>query len=154
MLLYHFKVTAIKKNLQNQFVLNHFLFGLQGTGKTSTIIEIILQVYTHLKNATILVATQSNHAANVVASRLIGTSSLVAKDVLRMVSNTVLDRKTLPKDLHRVSASVTNTNLEGDDLLECDDLSIDIKRNIPFVHLKKYKIIIGTCVGLGVLFGR
>lgn len=126
----------------------------QGTGKTSTIIEIILQVYTHLPDCKILVATQSNHAANVVASRLISTNPNVSSDMLRLVSNAVLDRKSLPEDLHKVSASVMNTNLDFDDLLEFDDFPKDIKRNVTFDHLKKFKIIIGTCVGLGILFGR
>ncbi|XP_055322339.1 probable RNA helicase armi [Sitodiplosis mosellana] len=129
------------------------VFGPPGTGKTSTIIEIILQTRQHVKDCVILVATQSNHAANVVASRLISADPTVSSDMLRLVSNAVLDRKTLPRDLHKVSASVMNTNLDCDDLLEFDDLPADIKRNISLEHLRKFKIIIGTCVGLGVLFG-
>lgn len=100
-----------------------------------------------------MVATQSNHAANVVASRLISVYPEVSQDMLRLVSNAVLDRKNLPKELHRVSASVMNANMDEENIFE-DDVHIDVKRNCQLDYLKKFKIIIGTCVGLGVLFGR
>ncbi|XP_031633403.1 probable RNA helicase armi [Contarinia nasturtii] len=130
------------------------VYGPPGTGKTSTLIEIILQVYTHLTDCKILVATQSNNAANLVASRLIAQHPETATNMLRLVSNAVLDRKILPKDLYKVSASVMNANIEEDNTHDdYDDIPADIRRNCNLEYLKKFKIIVGTCVGLGVMFG-
>ncbi|XP_031619254.1 probable RNA helicase armi [Contarinia nasturtii] len=130
------------------------VYGPPGTGKTSTLIEIILQVYTHVTDCKILVATQSNSAANLVASLLIAQHPETSTNMLRLVSHTVLDRKKLPKDLYKVSASVMNANIEEENKLDdYDDIPADIKRNCNLEYLKKFKIIVGTCVGLGVMFG-
>lgn len=134
-----------------------FPFYSQGTGKTSTLIEIICQLYTHVPNCKILIATQSNHAANVVASRLIACKPDVGDDMLRLVSNAVLDRKSLPKELHKFSASVLHSMVENpqiDDTVEYSDIPKNVKRNCDLSYLKNFKIIIGTCVGLGILFNR
>lgn len=128
----------------------------QGTGKTSTLIEIILQIYEHVPNCKILIATQSNHAANVVATRLVSCKSDIGSDMLRLVSNSVLDRKSLPKELHKFSASVMHANAEQYDYddVSYDDIPQDVKRNCRLNYLKNFKIIVGTCVGLGILFNR
>lgn len=125
----------------------------QGTGKTSTLIEIILQLYTHAKNCKILVATQSNHAANIIATRLIASNSNISENLIRVVSNVVLDRKSLPDNLHKFSCSVQHTYIEEDDIVEYEN-SKNVKRNMQLEYLKNYKIVIGTCVALGVMFGR
>lgn len=130
----------------------------QGTGKTSTLIEIILQVYTHVKDCKILIATQSNHAANVVATRLIACMPEIGSSLLRLVSNSVLDRKNLPKELHKFSASVLHANatamIDDDFNVYADDIGKDVKRNCQLAYLKGFKVIVGTCVGLGILFNR
>lgn len=90
-------------------------------------IEIILQVAQHVKNARILVATQSNHAANVVSGRLISNNPNIAPMLLRLVSNAVLDKKGLPKHLHKVSGSVLNTVITDDDLFEHDETTVSME---------------------------
>lgn len=139
--------------------LRYFYKFKQGTGKTSTLIEIILQVYCHVPNSKILIATQSNHAANVVATRLIAGMPNIGNNLLRMVSNSALDRKTLPRELHKYSASVLHANADPDANcdpcdIEYDDMPKDVRRNCRVSFLKDFKIVIGTCVGLGILFNR
>lgn len=128
---------------------------MQGTGKTSTLIEIILQIYYHKPDCRILIATQSNHAANIVACRLIESNSKIGEHLLRLVSNAVLDRKSLPNELHKYSASILNSNIDPMDCdAEVDENQKDIKRNCELSYIKDFKVIIGTCVGLGVLLNR
>lgn len=128
------------------------MFWFKGTGKTSTVIEIILQVFTHVSDSKILVATQSNTAANVVASQLVKEHPEISKSMLRLVSNAVLDRKTLPNDLHKYSASIRNRNI--DEHIVNDITEGGINKNCELDYIKDFKIVIGTCVGLGILFGR
>lgn len=110
-----------------------------------------------MPNSKILIATQSNHAANVVATRLISCKQDIGSNMLRLVSNSVLDRKGLPKELFKYSASVMHANAEqyddGDEVAY-EDIPKDVKRNCRLNYLKDFKIIIGTCVGLGILFNR
>lgn len=114
-------------------------------------------MYTHVPDAKILIATQSNHAANVVATRLIACNPTMGSKLVRLVSNAVLDRKTLPKELHAFSASVLHSSapeVDEDDEVNYDDIPKDVKRNLHLNYLKDFKVIIGTCVGLGILFNR
>lgn len=102
-----------------------------------------------------MVATQSNTAANILASRLIKGQPDIGKSIVRLVSNAALDRKTLPQELHKYSASIQNQYIDDEDFLEMDEATAGgVKRNCDLSYLKDFKIIIGTCVGLGVLFGR
>lgn len=124
-----------------------FVFGYLGTGKTYALIEIILQLIHHLPNSNILVATQSNNAANIIAARLIAENSDIGNIMVRVVSKSVVDKNKLPKELQKFSASIIHNDIGDQDEDECDRETIRIK----LASLKQYRIVIGTCVGLGVI---
>jgi len=63
----------------------YVLFGPPGTGKTSTIVEAILQVGKHRPGAKILICAPSNAAADVLISRL-ARSNLSANELFRFNS--------------------------------------------------------------------
>lgn len=110
-----------------------------------------------MPNCKILIATQSNHAANVVATRLVSCNPDIGSDMLRLISNAMLDRQKLPKELHKFSASVLHAHAEDideDDEVFYADIPKNVKRNCHLSYLKKFRIIVGTCVGLGILFNR
>lgn len=115
-----------------------------GTGKTYVLIEIILQLAKHLPNSKIMIATQSNTAANVVATRLIAANQDIGDKLIRIVSKAAIGKKSLPKELQKYSASVIHNELEEDD--DADD-----NRRLTLDHLKAYQIVVGTCVGLGII---
>lgn len=127
---------------------NFSLFPTLGTGKTYVLIEIILQLAKHLPGSKILIATQSNTAANVVASRLIAINSDIGNNLVRVVSRAAIGKKSLPKELIKYSASVIHHDLD----LEDDDKDADGNRQLTFENLAKYQIVVGTCVGLAVIF--
>lgn len=89
----------------------------------------------HVKNSHIVVATQSNHAANVVSSRLITKNPEIASNLLRLVSNVVLDRKSLPKNLFKVSGSVLNTVINDDDPFEFEEVHVSRRASVKYLGM-------------------
>lgn len=53
-----------------------FDFRTKGTGKTTTLTELMLQIITNVKNSKIIVATQSNSAANLIAQHLVSSNQV------------------------------------------------------------------------------
>lgn len=96
------------------------------------LVEIILQVVENIKNSKILIATQSNSAANVIAQRLID-SGLGANDLIRLLSFKYSCKKLLPETLSPYCSTV-------------DELNSD--QNLKFFErlkeLKNYPIVIAT----------
>lgn len=93
-----------------------------------------------------MIATQSNNAANIIAARLSGEDDDIRESMLRVVSKSVISKKKLPQELHRYSASIVKR-----DVADLEDEENDDTIKIELESLKKYRIIVGTCVGLGVI---
>ena len=68
----------------------YVLFGPPGTGKTSTVVEAIKQVWRTDPHSRVLVAAPSNTAADLLASRLL--EDVPSEDILRLVSFRWLDQ--------------------------------------------------------------
>ena len=68
----------------------YVLFGPPGTGKTSTVVEAIKQVWATDERSRILVAAPSNTAADLLASKLL--LDVPKEDILRLVSFRWLDK--------------------------------------------------------------
>lgn len=112
-----------------------------------------------MPNCKILIATQSDYAANTLATRLISCKPDIGLNLLRLVNDVILDRQNLPKELHKFSATVSQSNAnniddDSEDDSDCLEIPSDVKRNCPLSYLKNFKIIIGTCNDFGVLFNR
>lgn len=125
---------------------------LKGTGKTYVLIEIVQQLLHHSPNAKILIATQSNTAANIIAARLVEKHRDTASTILRVMSKSVSDKKMkFPTNLHKYCASIKREDAADieryDGELEDNQRRITIKLD----ELIKFRVIIGTCVGLGIL---
>ncbi|KAF6202657.1 hypothetical protein GE061_003056 [Apolygus lucorum] len=72
--------------------LPYVLFGPPGTGKTVTVVETILQLYSLIPQSRLLVATPSNSAADLIAERILSCANLKQKDLLRMVGYHYLEQ--------------------------------------------------------------
>lgn len=105
-----------------------------------------MQLLRNIPTCKILVATQSNNAANIIAARLIAADNNVGENMLRVVSKSMINKKKLPTELHKYSASIVQK-----DLTDLDDLEDDDSIKIELESLKKYRIIVSTCVALGAL---
>ena len=74
----------------------YVLFGPPGTGKTSTVVEAIKQVWRTDERARVLVAAPSNTAADLLASKLL--EDVPREDILRLVSFRWLDKMDMKKE--------------------------------------------------------
>lgn len=82
--------------------LPYILFGPPGTGKTTTIVEAIVQICSHRPTAHILVAAQSNSACDEVAIRLL--KHLAPNKLFRVYSRSSEKRlDEIPENLRQVS---------------------------------------------------
>lgn len=72
--------------------LPYVIFGPPGTGKTVTVVETILQLHALIPESRLLVATPSNSAADLIATRLLESGDLEQGDLLRMVGYHYLEQ--------------------------------------------------------------
>lgn len=112
------------------------LLGPPGTGKTTTLVEAILQIYDNFESCRILVASESNTACNEIAERVL---------------QHLPDRR--KKDLIRVFSRSANDKIRKDSIL-FKNSNADICSSKKFFPSKKYlmenyKIIITTNFMLG-----
>ncbi|XP_039449832.1 putative helicase MOV-10 [Culex pipiens pallens] len=100
----HEQVQAIQ-NIVNQtsFPAPYVLFGPPGTGKTSTLVEAIGQIYKLLPTANVLAVATSNSAANELTSRLL--EIIPEKDIFRFFAKSCARKK---KDIEQDVLDVSN----------------------------------------------
>lgn len=102
----------------------YIIFGPPGTGKTITVVESVKQIYDLRRNDNILICAPSNHAADEVARRLVGT--IPSTDLLRFIA---------------ASRSIQNIHKE---VIEYSNFSQGFCTQI--YDFTKYRIIISTLV--------
>lgn len=110
------------------------IFNTKGTGKTTTLTELILQIVANIRDSRIVVATQSNSAANHIAQHLVRFKEVDSKSMLRLISRNYAARSTtVPEDIVEFVKQI-------------DDLLPDSEPNYYkcLATVKNYKIVIGT----------
>lgn len=95
-----------------------------------------------------IVATQSNSAANLIVRLLIASGLIDPENLLRVVSHNTVERQNVPKELHKYSATIELDNMAD----EMKTTNTGLRLGLKSAHLKRYKIVVGTCAGLGKMF--
>lgn len=122
----------------------YLIRGPPGTGKTTTLTEIIVQLATHNPESKILVSTQSNSAANLILSKLIETRRFTKKDFVRVVGAHVYTQDTVPAELKPYCATFSSPKEE----VKNDELE-GIRTGLDLLGLVSYQIVIVTCGSVG-----
>lgn len=105
---------------------------LLGTGKTTTLTEIILQILTNIQNSNILITTQSNSAANLIVQRLVQFNEVNTDNLWRLISiNYARKGGVLPDDIRDYACTV-------DELLPNDD---DSNVNARLSSAKRFRVV-------------
>ncbi|EFN88652.1 Probable RNA helicase armi [Harpegnathos saltator] len=147
--------------------LPYVIFGPPGTGKTVTLCETILQIFTAIPDSRLLVATPSNSSANLITERLLDSNILNPGDLVRLIAHHCLYDDSIPEKLmpfcaaaelgdekiyqmlrtHKIDLVQSSDDEESFD----DERKKRFKCNFPMSTLGRHRITIGTCSTLGIL---
>lgn len=129
----------------------YVIFGPPGTGKTSTLIELILQLFKNVGGSRIIVCAPSNSAANLLTQRLIESKQLEMGEFIRIVGINSIEREQIPDELHPYCAitdiATPNTASEPSHIQTNSGLIL----NTNSVGLAAYRVLISTCMSFGSL---
>nr|XP_039250020.1 RNA helicase Mov10l1-like [Styela clava] len=107
----------------------YILFGPPGTGKTVTLVEVILQLYHLLKWCRILVCAPSNSAVDVICERLAVSRQVNESDMVRFNA------------FRRLESSIP------------ESISKFCHKDEEIEKISHYRIILTTCVNAGIFYG-
>lgn len=102
-----------------------------------------------MSNSRVLIATQSNSAANLIAQRLIKSGNMQPDEILRLTSFSHARSNKMQEDLLKYSAMVKKIPQRkgNNDTIDSDlSLSIRTENNIDFI--KSYRLVVGSNVAL------
>lgn len=114
---------------------------LEGTGKTTTVIEILLQLLDRLPESRVLVVAQSNSAANVILKRLIQTGHIDTNNTIRIVSYNFARQSKFDDELKPYYALASSDSGE-----ECESITM---RKVPLASLDAYRVVVTTTLSAG-----
>ncbi|KAI4497922.1 hypothetical protein M0802_007038 [Mischocyttarus mexicanus] len=129
--------------------LPYVIFGPPGTGKSVTLCETILQLFTIVHDSRLLVATPSNSSANLILERLLDSNILKPGDVVRLIAYHCLDDGTIPPQL--LPYCETADTLENP-RKQPESSNQEFKINVTEAIIGRHRITIATCTALGALF--
>lgn len=129
--------------------LPYCIFGPPGTGKTITVIEIILQILTLMPDSRILVATPSNSAANLITERLIENRNSFTDSVVRLIAYYLLEKDSIPEKIKPYCATldIARENTTKSKHTVADGVQIHCQTSF----IGRHRVTIGTCACLGTL---
>ncbi|KAK6623465.1 hypothetical protein RUM43_009317 [Polyplax serrata] len=128
--------------------LPYVIFGPPGTGKTITLVEVIMQIYRLIPESRMLVTTPSNSSADLICERLIEAGKFKPGQLVRLVAMHKVCNNSIPPKLVPYSTLIDIA----------DDCNKGRKRNVNNISLSTYdqlvgrhRITVGTCACVGNL---
>uniref|UniRef100_A0A5B7BCG1 RNA helicase n=1 Tax=Davidia involucrata TaxID=16924 RepID=A0A5B7BCG1_DAVIN len=116
----------------------YVIHGPPGTGKTVTLVEAILQLYTKRKNARILVCAPSNSAADHILEKLVSENDVEVKE------NEIFRLNAITRPFEDIKPDLEQFCFFKDSIFECPPLKV----------LMCYRIIISTYMSASLLYAE
>lgn len=131
--------------------LPYIVFGPPGTGKTITVIEIILQLFFNNSGSRLLIGTPSNSAANLIVERIIKTGVIMAGQFIRLVSYNSVERDNIPDHIlpHCVMCNLAR---DGTDDVQSVVSDNGIRINCSAKEIALSRLVIGTLGSISILY--
>lgn len=126
--------------------LPHIISGPPGTGKTSTLVELVLQTINETTGSHILVCTPSNSAANLILQKL--KSNILKADVIRIIGHQVYESENIPPEIIHYCGTVdiSMDRTEGKEMTVQEN---GMKMNCQKNDLVEFRIIVVTIGSVG-----
>ncbi|XP_018571512.1 probable RNA helicase armi [Anoplophora glabripennis] len=141
---------AVKNVLQGKArPLPYIIFGPPGTGKTVTIIEMVLQIVRLIPHSRLLITAPSNSASDLIALRLIDSGVLKPGDLVRLVSYNYAASDNIPVNLVPYCAT---GNLARDGTADNEISRSGIQYECSRASLGRHRITVTTCSLSGQLY--
>lgn len=126
--------------------LPYLIRGPPGTGKTTTLVEIMLQLMTHDVDARVIVCTQSNSAADLILRKLVQSDKLRKDELVRVIGSFIYSQNLTPPHLLPYCAKF------GGEVKEtASGAEVDKEKELPKIRtlfnykdLQNYRIIVTT----------
>ncbi|KAJ8941274.1 hypothetical protein NQ318_016939, partial [Aromia moschata] len=129
--------------------LPYIVFGPPGTGKTVTIIELVLQIVRLIPHSRLLITAPSNSASDLIALRLIESGVLKPGDLVRLVSHNYAVSDSIPVILVPYCATGSLAK-DGTDDRDMPQSGIQYDRSRA--ALGRHRITVSTCSTAGQLY--
>lgn len=140
---------AIVNALRGEFrPLPQLICGPPGTGKTSTLVELVLQQFLGNNQAHILVCTPSNSAANLILEKLIASEQLLSDHFMRVIGFQAKEREMIPSELLPFCGTVEKSK-EGTEGREMTLLENGFRENCQKDYLCTFRVIVLTIGSVG-----
>lgn len=128
--------------------LPQLICGPPGTGKTSTLVELVLQQFLGNNQAHILVCTPSNSAANLILEKLIDSDQLLSDHFMRVVGFQAKEREMIPAELLPFCGTVEKSK-DGTEGREMTLMENGFRENCQKDYLCTFRVIVSTIGSVG-----
>ncbi|KAI9115069.1 hypothetical protein K1719_014082 [Acacia pycnantha] len=132
------QMLAIKKILGCKGAPPYLIHGPPGTGKTSTIVEAVLQLYKNHRKAHILICAPSNSAADYLLEKLLGQKAVKFRD----------------EEIFRLNASTRSYEEIKPELMRFCYFDESVFKCPPANALMQFKIIVSTYMSVCLLYAE
>ncbi|KAH8239207.1 hypothetical protein KR032_001787 [Drosophila birchii] len=128
--------------------LPYVIFGPPGTGKTMTLVEVLLQLAENVPGARILVGTPSNSSADLITRRVIESHVLPQGDFVRLVSFNQIEKDMIPPELMSYCATVDiGSTGSCPDSMVVTESGLKLRCQMKFIG--RHRVTISTNATLG-----